>query len=59
MKKDIIKVFENLIDHPFTIIQMSDREKFHTGLLHYALKPKFIGSYFFIVFLICLYDVLL
>lgn len=42
MKKDIIKVFENLIDHPFTIIQMSDREKFHTGLLHYALKkyPK-------------------
>ena len=38
MKKDIIKAFENLIDHPFTIIQMSDREKFHTGLLQYALK---------------------
>ena len=42
MKKDIIKAFEKLIDHSFTIIQMSDREKFHTGLLQYALKkyPK-------------------
>ncbi|MDA8531859.1 hypothetical protein N9K44_03155 [Flavobacteriaceae bacterium] len=42
MQKDLIKSFEYLIDHPFTIIQMSDREKFHTGLLQYALKiyPK-------------------
>jgi len=48
MKKDIIKAFDYLIDHSFTIIQMSDREKFHTGLLQYALKkyPKLYKSIF-------------
>jgi len=31
------KAFAELNCHPFTVIQMSDREKFHTGLLKYAL----------------------
>ena len=34
-KNDVIKIK----DHPFTQIQLSDREKFHTGMLKLDLRP--------------------
>ena len=45
---NIIKAIEALKEHPFTVIQLSDKEKFHTGMLSYTLNtyPKLFGTLF-------------
>ena len=37
-QETVIAAIEALRVHPFTLIQLSDKEKFHTGMLCYALN---------------------
>jgi hypothetical protein len=41
----VLNTIENIKDHPFTFMQLADKEKFHTGLIAYAIKeyPKFLN----------------
>lgn len=41
----ILSTIENLKRHPFSFMQLADKEKFHTGLIAYAIKsyPKFLN----------------
>lgn len=41
----VLETIEKLKNHPFTFMQLSDKEKFHTGLIAYAIKeyPKFLN----------------
>ena len=41
----ILETIEKIKNHPFTFMQLSDKEKFHTGLIAYAIKeyPKFLN----------------
>jgi hypothetical protein len=43
---DLNKSFQTLIEHPFTAIQLVDKEKFHTGLFGFACKiiPNFFSK---------------
>ena len=38
MKKNVDKALKNLINHLFTLLSLSDREKFHTGFIAYLLN---------------------
>ena len=42
----ILNTIESIKNHPFTFMQLSDKEKFHTGLIAYAIKeyPKFLNN---------------
>lgn len=37
-KQIVIDAIKSLKNHPFTVIQLSDKEKFHTGMLCYTLN---------------------
>jgi len=38
MTFDYNKIMNNIKDHPFTLLSLSDREKFHTGFIAYAIN---------------------
>ena len=41
----IFTTIEKIKNHPFTFMQLADKEKFHTGMIAYAIKqyPKFVN----------------
>jgi hypothetical protein len=41
----ILNTIEDIKNHPFTFMQLADKEKFHTGMIAYAIKeyPKFLN----------------
>jgi hypothetical protein len=42
----ILNTIEQIKNHPFTFMQLADKEKFHTGFIAYAMKeyPKFLNN---------------
>ena len=38
MEDKIAEAFDGINDHPYTLISLSDREKFHTGMLAYVIN---------------------